>query len=44
MAAVGNDRSCHVYSPYAQVSAVGFRVVCILDFLAISVLRGRFIM
>lgn len=44
MAAAGNDRNFHFYPPYAQVNAVDFSVVCILDFLDISVLKGRFVM
>ena len=41
MATAGKDRSFHSCPPYAQVNAVDFRVVCILDFLDISVLKGR---
>lgn len=44
MAAVGNDHYSHFHSPYAQVSAVDFRVVCVLDFLDIPMLKGRLIM
>jgi len=42
MAAVGKDCYFHSPSPYAQVSAVDFRVVGILASLEISVLKGRF--
>lgn len=41
MAAAGTDRIFHFCPPYAQVNAVDFRVVCSLDFLDISVLKGR---
>lgn len=44
MAAAGNELNFHFHSPYAQVNAVDFRVVCILDFLDISMLKGRAIM
>lgn len=44
MAATGNDHYFHFYPPDAKLSAVDFRVICILDVLDISVLKGRFIM